>query len=118
MEKDIDNIAMHLDQYPTFVVDMAARMEYLMMAPTDNVRAFLIKYQDRVLYGTDLDLLAAADVTESLKDWESTYVRDWKFLATNETFDSEGRKVRGLKLPEAVLRKIFRENALHWIHGL
>lgn len=118
MEKDIDNVATHLDQYPNFAVDMAARMEYLMMAPTDDVRAFLIKYQDRVLYGTDLDLLATADVPESLKDWQSTYVRDWKFLATDETFDSEGRKVRGLKLPEAVLRKIFRENALHWIHGL
>lgn len=118
MEKDLDNIARHLDQYPNFAIDMAARMEYLMMAPTDKVRAFLIKYQDRVLYGTDLDLLATADVTESLKDWESTYVRDWKFLATDETFDSEGRKVLGLKLPEAVLRKIFRENALHWIPGL
>jgi len=97
MEKDIDNIASHLDQYPNFAVDMAARMEYLMIAPTDNVRAFLIKYQDRVLYGTDLDLLATADVTASLKEWESTYIRDWKFLATDETFDYEGRKVRGLK---------------------
>ena len=118
MEKDIDNIARHLDQYPNFAVDMAGRMEYLMMAPRDKVRAFLIKYQDRVLYGTDLDLLATADVTELVKDWESTYVRDWRFLATDETFDSEGRKVRGLKLPEAVLQKIFRENAEHWIHGL
>ncbi len=118
MEKDIDNIARHLDQYPNFAVDMAARMEYLMMAPTDKVRAFLIKYQDRVLYGTDLDLLATADVTESLKDWESTYVRDWKFLATDETFESDSRTVHGLKLPESVLRKIFRENSKHWIHGL
>ena len=118
MEKDIDNIARHLDQYPNFAVDMAARMEYLMMASPDKLRAFLIKYQDRVLYGTDLDLLATADVAETLKDWESTYVRDWKFLATDETFKSEGREVRGLKLPEAVLRNIFRENALHWIHGL
>jgi len=118
MEKDIDNIARHLDQYPNFAIDMAARMEYLMMAPSEKVRGFLIKYQDRVLYGTDLDLLASADVTESLKEWESTYVRDWKFLATDETFKSDGRTVHGLKLPEPVLRKIFRENSLHWIHGL
>ncbi len=118
MEKDLDNIARHLDKYPNFAIDMAARMEYLMMAPTDKVRAFLIKYQDRVLYGTDLELLPTADVAETLKDWESTYVRDWKFLATDESFESEGRKVHGLKLPEPVLRKIFRENALHWVHGL
>ena len=118
MEKDLDNIARHLDQYPNFAIDMAARMEYLMMAPTDKVRAFLIKYQDRVLYGTDLDLIATADVSESLKEWQSTYVRDWKYLATDDAFESEGRKIQGLKLPQPVLQKIFRDNARHWIPGL
>jgi predicted TIM-barrel fold metal-dependent hydrolase len=117
MEKDLDNIAAHLDRYPNFAVDTAARMEYLMIAPAQKVRAFLVKYQDRVLYGTDLDLIATADVQESLKDWRSTYVRDWKFLATDETFDFEGKKVHGLKLPEPVLTKIFRNNALQWIPG-
>jgi predicted TIM-barrel fold metal-dependent hydrolase len=118
MEKDLDNIAAHLDRYPNFAVDTAARMEYLMIAPPEKVRAFLIKYQDRVLYGTDLDLIATADTQESLKEWQATYVRDWKFLATDETFVSEGRTVHGLKLPETVLHKIFHNNALHWIHGL
>ena len=78
----------------------------------------VIKYQDRVLYGTDLDLLATADVAEALKDWEATYARDWRFLATDESFESEGRKIQGLKLPEAVLHKIFRDNARHWVPGL
>jgi predicted TIM-barrel fold metal-dependent hydrolase len=118
MEKDLDNIAAHFDRYPNFAVDTAARMEYLMIAPPEKVRAFLIKYQDRVLYGTDLDLLATADAQESLQEWQRTYARDWRFLATDETFESEGRKVHGLKLPQAVLHKIFRENALHWIPGL
>jgi predicted TIM-barrel fold metal-dependent hydrolase len=99
-------------------VDTAARMEYLMMAPTEKVRAFLIKYQDRVLYGTDLDLLATADVQETMRDWESTYIRDWKFLATDETFEHERRTVHGLNLPPSVLEKIYRGNALHWIQGL
>jgi len=118
MEKNLDNIARHLDQYPNFAIDMAARMEYLMMAPTDKVRAFLIKYQDRVLYGTDLDMIATADIPESLKEWQSTYVRDWKYLATDEAFESEGRKIQGLKLPQPVLQEIFRDNARHWIPGL
>jgi predicted TIM-barrel fold metal-dependent hydrolase len=118
MEKDLDGIASRLDRYPNFAVDTAARMEYLMMAPTEKVRAFLIKYQDRVLYGTDLDLLATADVQETMRDWESTYIRDWKFLATDETFEHERRTVHGLKLPPSVLEKIYRGNALHWIRGL
>jgi predicted TIM-barrel fold metal-dependent hydrolase len=118
MEKSLDNIAAHLDRYPNFAIDTAARMEYLMMAPTDKLRAFLIKYQDRVLYGTDLDLNPDAKIPETVKEWESTYARDWKFLATDEVFESEGRKVQGLKLPAPVLDKIYRENAIHWIHGL
>jgi hypothetical protein len=118
MERDLDGIAERFDRYPNFAIDTAARMEYLMLAPRDKVRAFLIKYQNRVLYGTDLDLLATADVQESLKDWESTYARDWKFLATDETLDYEGKKIRGLALPAPVLRKILRENARRWIHGL
>jgi hypothetical protein len=118
MEKDLDGIASRLDRFPNFAIDTAARMEYLMMAPPEKVRPFLIKYQDRVLYGTDLDLLATADASEALKDWQSTYVRDWKFLATDETFEQDGRKIQGLKLPEPVLRKIFRDNAQHWIPGV
>lgn len=118
MERDLDNMGRHLDKYPNFAIDMAARMDYLMLAPPDKVRAFLIKYQDRVLYGTDLDLLADADAKEELKEWRSTYARDWKFLATGETFTLEGKQFQGLNLPQPVLRKIFHENAISWIPGL
>jgi hypothetical protein len=118
MEKDLDGIARRFDLYPNFAVDTAARMDYLMAAPPAKVRAFLIKYQDRILYGTDLDLLANAEISEALKDWRSTYVRDWMFLATDQTIEQHGRKAQGLKLPETVLRKIYRTNALHWIQGL
>jgi predicted TIM-barrel fold metal-dependent hydrolase len=118
MEKNLDEIAAHFDRYPNFAVDMAARMEYLMIAPPAKVRSFLIKYQDRVLYGTDLDIVATANVRESLEEWQSTYVRDWKFLATSQTVDYAGKKVQGLELPTPVLQKIFRSNALHWIPGL
>jgi predicted TIM-barrel fold metal-dependent hydrolase len=118
MEKDLDNIAVHLNRYPNFAIDTAARMEYLMITPPERVRAFLIKYQDRVLYGTDLDLIATANVRETLTEWESTYARDWTFLATDQIIEYKGKKIRGLKLPEPVLQKIFHDNALHWIPGL
>jgi len=118
MERDLDGIATRFDRYPNFAIDTAARMEYLMLMPPDTVRAFLIKYQDRVLYGTDLDLLADAKADEEVKSWEEVYARDWRYFATGETFDLNGKKVQGLKLPEPVLRKIYRANALHWIPGL
>ncbi len=118
MERDLDNIARHLDKYPNFAIDTAARMDYLMLMPAEKVRAFLIKYQDRVLYGTDLDLLPDATFPDVLKDWQSTYARDWKFLATGETFNVEGKQVHGLNLPQPVVEKIFRSNAIRWIPGL
>jgi len=118
MEADLDDLGRHLDLYPNFAVDTAARMEYLMFGPTEKVRAFLLRYQDRVIYGTDLDLLATANSEETIKDWKSTYVNDWKFFATDEKFEVEGHKVQGLKLPPDVLEKIYRKNAQRGIKGL
>src|SRR5579862_1821273 len=118
MERNLDNIADHFEKYPNFAIDTAGRMEYLMLMPPEKVRAFLIKYQDRVLYGTDLDLLGDADVQDTLKEWQSTYARDWKFLATGETLSIEGKPVHGLNLPRTVLEKVFRGNAIRWIPGL
>ena len=118
MERDLDNIARHLDKYPNLAIDTAARMEYLMLTPPEKVRAFLMKYQDQVLYGTDLDLPPDANLPETLKEWQSTYARDWKFLATAETLSVEGKPIHGLNLPQPVLQKMFRGNAIRWIPGL
>ena len=59
-----------------------------------------------------------ANVQEILKDWETIYARDWRFFATDETFQEEGQQVRGVKLPGSVLAKIFHQNALRWIPGI
>jgi predicted TIM-barrel fold metal-dependent hydrolase len=118
MEKSLEDIAMRLEKYPNFSIDTAARMEYLMLMPTDKVRDFLIKYQDRVLYGTDLDVIDNANMADTLKDWRTTYVRDWKFLATDATLQVGKKQVKGLKLPGPVLQKIFHDNAVKWIPGL
>lgn len=118
MEKSLADMAGDLDQYPNFAIDTAARMDYLMLMPHEDVRNFLIKYQDRVLYGTDLDLIATANMADAIKDWQSTYARDWKFLATDESLTVMGKQVRGLSLPKPVLQKILHDNAKKWIPGL
>ncbi|HEV2699935.1 MAG TPA: amidohydrolase, partial [Terriglobales bacterium] len=102
---------------PNFAVDTAARVEYLMMQPRDKVRAFLIKYQDRVLYGTDLVVMPKDDTEKSLAEWKDAYARDWTFFATNKTLEVKGRKVQGLELPEPVLRKLYHDNAVRWFPG-
>ncbi len=117
MEMDLDGLGQRFDKYPNFAVDTAARVVYLGTQPRDKVRAFLIKYQDRVIYGTDLGYRAKGE-SDSLESWESTYLRDWKFFSSSETVDFDGRKAQGLQLPDSVLRKLFHDNAAHWFPGI
>jgi len=114
MEVDLDGLAQRFDRYPNFAVDTAARVIYLAIQPREKVRAFLMKYQDRVLYGTDLGYRPKGD-SDSMQDWESTYLRDWKFFSTSDVVEFDGHEARGLQLPDSVLRKLYHNNALQWI---
>jgi predicted TIM-barrel fold metal-dependent hydrolase len=118
MELDVDEIAKRFDRYPNFAVDTAARVPYLMLQPRGKVRDFLIKYQDRVLYGTDFEMMPNTDVKKGLAMLENIYAQDWKYFATDETFEYKGRKVTGLKLPASVLRKLYHDNAVQWFPGI
>ncbi len=118
MEDNVDEVAKRLDRYPNFAVDTAARVTHLALQDRDKVRAFLIQYQDRVLYATDHVIIAGDDVEAKLKAWEDTLQRDWKFFATDEQVEYMGRPVKGLALPEPVLRKLYRDNAVNWVPGI
>ena len=118
MEAQLDELGMRLDRYPNFAVDVSARVHNLTLLPPETVRAFLIKYQDRVLYGTDLSN-SATDKDDSItQTWRKQYLLDWRYLSTNDTFDYWGRKAQGLGLPQPVLRRLYRENAMRWIPGI
>jgi predicted TIM-barrel fold metal-dependent hydrolase len=118
MERNIGEIERDFERYPNFAVDTAARMEYLMLAPRRQARGFFIKYQDRITYGTDVVIRDHNSTPEAIKDWEGQYARDWRFLATGETFEYRGQKIEGLNLPRTVLRKIYHDNAVHWFPGI
>jgi predicted TIM-barrel fold metal-dependent hydrolase len=115
MEDNLAQLAEHLDRYPNFAVDTAARVPHLVVQPSDKVRAFILKYQDRILYATDLEFLKDEAPQDAITEWEDQYVQDWRYFATGDVFDYSGHKVRGLALPEAVLRKLYHANAVHWI---
>ncbi len=118
METDVNQMAQRFDRYPNFAVDTAARVPYFMLQPRDKVRAFLIKYQDRILYATDLGVMPQDDTGKALAAWNSNYERDWKFFATNQAVEYEGHSYQGLALPGPVLHKIFHDNAVHWLPGI
>jgi predicted TIM-barrel fold metal-dependent hydrolase len=118
MEADVNQMAQRFDRYPNFAVDTAARVPYFMLQPRDKVRAFLIKYQDRILYATDLVVMPKDNTEKALAEWNDTYVRDWKFFATDQTVEYKGRSYQGVALPGPVLRKIFHDNAVRWLPGI
>lgn len=116
MESNLTDLGQHLDRYPNFAVDMAARMPYFEMQPRQTVIAFITKYQDRMIYGTDIDFYGQAG--DKISEVESTYANDWRYLATSETIEYKGREVKGLNLPVAVLRKVYHDNAVKWFPGI
>lgn len=118
METNVDDIARRFDRYPNFAVDMAARIPYFMLQPRDKVRAFLLKYQDRVLYGTDLVVFPRSKTEDTLAEFRKTYARDWKFFSTDQKVEYMGHTYQGLALPRPVLRKLFHDNAVRWFPGL
>jgi predicted TIM-barrel fold metal-dependent hydrolase len=118
MEADLKELGMHLDRYPNFAVDTAARMPYLVMQSRSDIIAFIEKYQDRLIYATDEEVPPEAKVDDSIRRWENTYANDWRFLATNDILEYQGHKVQGLALRAAVLHKLYHDNAMKWFPGM
>ncbi len=118
MELDVDEIARRFDRYPNFAVDTAARVPYLMLQPREKVRAFLIKYQGRVLYATDKEIMPHSETARELAGLRRDYERDWKYFSTSETLVYMGHTVRGLALPASVLRRLYHDNAVQWFPGI
>jgi predicted TIM-barrel fold metal-dependent hydrolase len=116
MESNLTELGQHLDRYPDFAVDIAARMPYFEMYPRDTMIAFVTKYQDRLIYGTDNSFRGGSSKT--ITDLETVYANDWRYFATADTISYKGKPVQGLALPPAILRKIYHDNAVKWFPGI
>lgn len=116
-EDDLGRLAKRLDAYPNFAVDTAARIRYFARGDRDQVREFLNRYQDRILYATDFSYRDSNDAAAG-RALQSTHDTDWAFFADDQAMTYNGRPTRGLALSEVVLRKLFRENALRWLPGI
>lgn len=124
MEWSVDEQAKFLDKYPDAAMDMASRIEHFKYQDSDKVRSFIIKYQDRLLYGTDLEIIediAHQSSAEEMRGFiEGTYQNDWDYFTTDNVFtqDDKVKEYRGLNLPMSVLKKIYYKNAMRMYPGL
>ncbi|MFO0902060.1 MAG: amidohydrolase family protein [Pirellulales bacterium] len=112
--EDLVQLGEWLEKYPNLYVEIASRISELGRQPY-SARKFLIRYADRVLFGTD-------------GPWPETRVRlYWRFLETqDENFPYSEKEfppqgfwnIYGVDLPDEVLRKLYHENAARIIPGV
>jgi predicted TIM-barrel fold metal-dependent hydrolase len=110
-------VSQRLERSPNMCVEIGARIGELGRQPR-TARRFFEKYQDRILFGTD----AVPGGTETPQQifGDELYRIYYRFLETeDEYFDyapapvpPQGRwRIYGLGLPDAILRKVYHENA-------
>jgi hypothetical protein len=114
LEWSVGELAERLDRFPKMAVDMAARIVHLQIQDRETVREFIIEYQDRLLYATDVGV---SEDSESLGWIAEKWQRDWLYFTTDSVLTSPEVRSEyvGLKLPELVLRKIYFQNARDWL---
>lgn len=107
---DLKKLSGLLDQYPNMYTEIGAVIAELGRQPR-TARDFLIKYQDRVLFGKD----------SWVPGEYSTYFRVLE--TADEYFPYHKRyhafwRMYGLELPDEVLKKIYYKNAMKLIPGI
>jgi hypothetical protein len=116
LEWDVAKVAAFLDAHLKARVDIAARISHLehqAVGKREAVRAFFIRYQDRILYGTDIALQPKDDEAKVAAEFHDSWLADWRFLATSASLNSSefDGAYRGLELPRAVIDKVYFGNA-------
>lgn len=103
MNQDLPRLGALLDKYPNLYIDISGRCGEAAQTPRAT-RAFLIKYQDRVLFGTDngMDASMYQTVFRILEtEDEHFYIPDFGYHWYYSAFN----------LPDKVLEKIYYKNA-------
>lgn len=119
LEWNVDSLAKRLDEFQNMVVDMSARichLQYQSARDRKKVRDFCIKYQDRLLYGTDVGENGTRNPDDFKKEMHKIWIDDWKYFTTDDNMTSDKFKgsFKGLKLPKKVVDKIYLGNAVAW----
>jgi predicted TIM-barrel fold metal-dependent hydrolase len=112
--EDLSVVSEWLETYPNLVVEPSSRIGELGRQPF-TARKFLIRYADRILFGTD-----GPQPETRLRYY-------WRFLETDDEYFPYSEKspppqgfwnIYGVDLPDDVLRKIYYENACRIIPGV
>lgn len=115
-----------LDRYPNLMLDCSATrwMVREISARRDAAREFMIRNQDRILFGSDqvsgddrgFDFLASRWWCHR-KLWETAYIGPSPIFDPDLPPENQPT-LRGLALPDDVLQKIYHDNAIKFLARL
>jgi predicted TIM-barrel fold metal-dependent hydrolase len=124
LSEDLDYMEKLLDAHANVFVDTAARVPEFGRHPVDKVRAFFLKFQDRILFGTDLSISpdhwqlgSVSETPVGIEEAVKFYQAHFRFFETDQkNIDHptpiQGRwKVNAIHLPSDVLHKLYFANA-------
>jgi predicted TIM-barrel fold metal-dependent hydrolase len=112
-DEQLDFLRYVLETYPNLHVELGGRFADFHAMKRDHLRAFMIRYADRILFGTDFAPFALRDGVEAAAE---RYRFAFQLLESDATVALPNGKAgaipsRGLGLPSEVLAKIYFRNA-------
>jgi len=118
LEWSLEELAKRLEAFPNMRVDLTRipNLKLHTLKNRDYTRQFFIKYQDRLIYGTDNAINTTEAPDELKKAVHEKWERDWEFFTTDNRINlPEYGNLYGLKLPREVVDKIYLKNALAFL---
>lgn len=122
--ENLKAVSRWLDELPNLSVDTAARIGELGKHDAGEGHEFFTKYQDRIMFGTDMAYWSECDVQGAgpckdftLEENRNFYNIHWRYFQTRDKqFDHptpiQGKwKIDGIGLDNRVLKKIYWDNA-------
>lgn len=119
LEWSVEEMAKRLDKFSNMALDFAERVghvQYQTVNDWQRVHDFFVKYQDRLMYGTDLEENESTPADSMKVRAHDLWVRDWKYFTSGDSMESPlvNGKFKGLKLPKEVVEKLYYKNAASW----
>ncbi len=122
--ENLDEVDALLNACDNVVVDIAARVPEIGRVPPAVGRAFFLRHQDRILFGTDFGLYPTSMMLGSPLAWPETdrdlshfFRATWRYLETGTRDFAHPTPIQGdwpisgIDLPDEVLHKVYWDNA-------
>ena len=118
LEWSLDELSKRFESYPNMRVDLSRISNLKLHALNDRekVRNFFIKYQDRLIYGSDRVISSTEEPAVQMKSIKQSWLNDWLFFVSSDEISLTGfGELNGLQLPKNVIDKIYFKNAERWL---